>query len=120
MGGSEKIAYLLKDLAIQIPSFLTILGCMIFAIVRWKHHQRVSLVVLIGLLLLVIHLIVFAFIYAWVPDWIISAADPASRVSTTQNVYIGLAVIYNSFEAVAVALLVVGIFMRRSPAQAIT
>jgi hypothetical protein len=115
MEGSEKIAYLLKDLAIQIPSLLTILGCMIFAVVRWKHHGKVALMVLVGLLLLLIHVIVFAFIYTWVPDAIINAADPANRASVTRNVFIGLAVVYNAFEAVAVALLVFGIFMRRSP-----
>lgn len=113
-----KLTYLLKDLVIQIPSFLTILGCLVFAVVRWKHHARVSLIVLVGLLLLLIHLVLFAFVYTWVPDWIISSADAATRVSTTQNVYIALAVVYNCFEAVAVALLVAGIFMRRgAPAQ---
>ena len=111
----SKIAYLLKDLAIQIPSFLTILGCMIFAVVRWRHHGKVSLIVFVGLLLLIVHVILFAFIYTWVPDAIINSADVASRESVTQNVFIGLAVVYNLFEAVAVALLVVGIFMRRSP-----
>src|SRR2546423_8315839 len=115
MNDSEKIAYLLKDLAIQVPSFLTILGCMVFAVIRWKHTGRVSLVVLIGLLLLLIHLVLFAFIYTWVPDWIIRTADPSRRVAVTQNVYISLAVIYNSFEAVADTVLWIGIIMRESP-----
>src|SRR2546423_6979576 len=83
---------------------------MVFAVIRWKHSGRVSLVVLIALLLLLIHLVLFAFIYTWVPDWIIRTADPSRRVAVTQNVYISLAVIYNSFEAGAGAVFVIGIF----------
>ena len=109
----EKLLALIKDLAVQLPSFLTILGCMIFAVVRWKHHPRVSLVVLIGLLLLVLQFVVFAIVYTWVPDWLIGAPGVGSE-NTSRNVYLVLGLISNSFLAMGLAVLLVGVFMRRS------
>jgi hypothetical protein len=38
----EKLFELLKDLLAQLPSLLVVLGCMIFTIVRWKRHPKVS------------------------------------------------------------------------------
>ena len=117
MGGNEKLWELLKDLGIQVPSFLTILGCMIFAVVRWKWHPRVSLVALLGLLLLIIQMFVFAFVYTWVPDWLINAADLANRETTTRNVYLVLGIISNIFLALGFAVLLGAVFMRRDLPQ---
>ena len=116
---NEQVTAFFRDFAIQIPSILTILGCIIFAIVRWKYHPRVSLVVMIGLLLLLIHFFLFAVLYAWIPEWIIRSADATSRAAITRNVYIVMAVIYNCLEAIPFALLLIAIFMRRGSPPAL-
>lgn|SRR5574341_378269 len=114
---SENLAGLFRDLAVQIPSLLTIIVCAICAVIRWKHHPRVSLAVLISLALLLIHLFIFAVVYAWVPEWIIRSANQANRSTVTRNVYIVMAVIYNVLEAVPFVVLLVAIFMRRKHPQ---
>ena len=112
-----KLTTLIKDFAVQIPSFLTILGCMIFAVVRWKHHPRVSLVVLIGLLLMAAQFIIAVIIYTWVPDWIIGSPTYGNE-AFSRNVYLVLGLLSNSFFAVALAVLLTGVFMRRDSMNA--
>lgn len=113
MSGSEIVMAVLKDLAVQTPSFIAIIVCAILAIIRWKRHPRVSLVLLIGLLLLLIHEFAFSVVYATVPDLIIKSASDVQRSTITRNVYIGLAVIYNCVEAVPFVCLLIAIFMGR-------
>lgn len=103
----------LKDLAVQIPSFIAIIAGSILAIVRWKRHPRVSLLLLIGLLLLLFHEVAFAVSYATVPDLIIKSTNELARSAVTRNVYIGLAVIYNSLEVVPFVFLLIAVFMGR-------
>lgn len=113
MSGSENLMAVLKDVGVQTPTILVALVCSILAIVRWHRHPRVSLIVLISMVLILIHLFVFAVVYAWAPDWIINSASDVSRATASRNVYITLAVIYNCLEVVPFALLVIAIFWRR-------
>src|SRR2546429_4296534 len=109
----EKLLRLLQDFAEQLPSFLTILGCVIFAVVRWQRNPRVSLVVLIALFILLIQSVVFTIVYNWVPDWIIDSAEVTSKAAVSQKVYLVLGIISNCFLSIGLAVLLVGIFMRR-------
>lgn len=113
MNASEILLSVLKDLAVQIPSILIILVCSILAIVRWKRHPRVSLVVLIGLLLLLLHEFAFAVIYAWIPELIVSSTSDVNRATVSRSVYIAIAVIYNCLETVPFVLLLIAAFMSR-------
>ena len=88
---------------------------MIFAIAYWKRHPRVSLVVLIALALMFVHVFAFALIYLWVPDWFIKSAGPDNLESVTRNLYLVLGLLSNTVVAVAMALLLAGIFMQRKP-----
>ena len=118
MGASTKLLDLLKDLLEQLPSLLTLLVCMVVAIVRWKKHSKVSLVVLLSLGFLFFHMLVFAVVYNWVPDWFIASATGADRASVIRNVYLVLGLITNTSLAAGLALLLVAIFMRREPLKA--
>src|ERR1043166_7226576 len=111
MNASEILMAVLKDLAVQIPSIIAIIACLILAIVRWKRHPRVSLLLLIGLLLLLIHEFAFAVVYASVPDLIIKSAN--DRATLSHNVNIALALIYNFLEVVPFVLFLIAIFMGR-------
>jgi hypothetical protein len=113
MGASTKIIELLKNVLEQLPSLLTILACMIFAIVRWKKYPRVSLVVLSAMGLLILHSIIFAVVYAWVPDIFINANLTSDRTTVLRNVYVVLGFITNTSLGVILAILLTAIFIQR-------
>src|SRR6266498_4287180 len=115
MEASNKVLDLFKALAEQLPSLLTLLACMIFAIARWKRHPKVSLVVLISLGLLFFHVLVFSIVYNWVPDWFIRSATAADIESVSRNVFLVLGLIASSTRAVGFGLLLTAIFMLRKP-----
>jgi hypothetical protein len=110
MEASHKILDLVTDLLEQLPSLLTILGCMVFAVVRWKRNPKVSMVALIGLALLFLNLIVFSVIYNWVPDLFTGYRD---QVTVTRNVYLVLGVTTNCALGLALAVLLTTIFVQR-------
>jgi hypothetical protein len=105
---------LLKELLEQLPSLLAILVCMIVGIVRWKRHPRVSLTVLIGLLLLFLHTFAFTAVYYWIPDRYILSASPADHEAAVRNIYLVLGLAASSTSAIAFAVLVAAVFMRRA------
>ena len=111
----NKLSHLVQSISEQLPSLLTVVACMIFAIARWKRRPRVSLVVLIALALMFVHVFAFAFIYLWVPDWFIKSASPDKLEIVTRNLYLMLDLLSNTVMAVAIALLLAGIFMQREP-----
>jgi len=114
MDTSQKLLDLLKALAEQLPSLLTLLACMVFAASRWKRHPKVSLMALISLALLFLHGIAFAIIYNWVPDLFIRRGVYTDIQPVIDRVYLVLGLFYNTALAVAFALLLVSVFMQRS------
>ena len=115
---SERLFYLFINFLQQLPSLLALLACIVFAITRWKRHPKVAMVVTIGLGLLLLHSIVFLLVYHFVPRWFIDYSRDSQEIETTiRNVYLVLGWISNSAAAVAFAVLLAGIFMRRKPAN---
>lgn len=117
---SDRLFYLFASFLQQLPSLLALVACIIFAITRWKRHPKISMVVTIGLGLLLLHAIVFLIVYNFVPSYFIQAASRESRDHreieiVIRNVYLVLGWISNSAAAVAFAVLLTGIFMRRKP-----
>ena len=113
MGETTKLFDLLKDLLEQLPSLFTLLVCMVVAVARWKRHPKVSLVLLLGLGYLILHLLVSAVIYNWVPDWFIQAASEANRATAIRNVYLVLGLVTNASLAIGLSVLLTAIFMQR-------
>lgn len=113
MESSEKIFELLKDLLAQLPSLLVMLGCMIVAIVRWRRHPKVSLLVLLSLALMMLQGIFYAVVYTWVPDWFLRAVGPASTEMVARNVYLVLGLFSNGTLAIGLILLLAAIFTQR-------
>jgi hypothetical protein len=105
----------LREVSEQLSMIIAMLVCIAFAIIRWKRHPAVSGTVLAGCLLLLLQVFVVAAIYAWVPEAIIKSVNPADVASFRQNVYMIIALCSNSMVAFAFALLVAGIFMKRTP-----
>lgn len=115
MDATHKLVDLLKAIVEQLPSLLTLIACMIFAITRWKRSPKVSMLVLISLALLFIHGIAFTIVYNWVPGWFIKPG--AYNAKMMRNVYLVIGLISNSIGAVIFALLLGGVFIRRRPAD---
>lgn len=117
---SDRLFYLFINFVQQLPSLLALLACLVFAITRWKRYPKVAMVVTIGLGLLLLHAIVFLFVYNFVPSWFLrSALESGSnfeeRDKIIRNLYLVLGWISNSVAAVAFAVLLAGIFMGRKP-----
>jgi hypothetical protein len=112
MDNSYKIIQLLTSLLEQLPSIITIIGCIIFAIVRWKRAPRVALLVLIALLLILVHGPLFAAVYQWVPELL--GYSPGSGVPFYANkIMLTIGLIYHLALAIPFALLFAAIFMQR-------
>lgn len=116
MNNSQKFIDLFWNLVEQLPSMVIIVGCVIFAIVRWKRAPRVALLVLIALVLILIHGPLFAVIYEWVPDLL--GYRPSGGVPFYANtIMVALGLTYHLALAIPFALLFAAIFMQRSPRE---
>ena len=104
----------LTDISEQLSMILAMLICIVAAIVRWRRHPRVSMLVISGCLLLFFQTFIVAAVYAWVPEMIIKAAKPADLVAFRTNLYLVVALISNCFVALAFALLATAIFIGRT------
>ena len=102
----------LRSLLQQLPSLLALLACLILCFARAKRHPRVSLIAAFSLFYLLIHGVLFAGVYVWVPTWFL--ADRSSEDS--QTFMLVLRLIYNATLALGFGLLLTAIFMRRAPA----
>jgi hypothetical protein len=113
---SFRLFELLRALLEQTPSLLILLVCIVLAFIRWKRHPKVSLTLVIGLGLLLLHGIAFAIVYHVVPYWFIRSATSENIQVVIQRVYLVLALISNSLAAVCFVVLLVAVFMQRNPA----
>ena len=108
----SNLYYMFRSVLLQLPSLLTICGCIGFAIVRRRRCPQVSATVIAGLGLLFVHALLFAFVFAFVPDWLVAS----DNFKTRQTLISVLSFIYNSALAIALAVLLMGVFMRRDGA----
>lgn len=117
---SDRLFYLFTSFLQQLPSLLALVACIIFAITRWKRYPKVAMVVTIGLGLLLVHAIVFLFVYNFAPTWFLQSAlrsgsNSGEMRKTMETFYLVLGLISNTAAAVAFGVLVAGIFMGRKP-----
>ena len=109
MDSSDQLWQFFRSLLQQLPSILTLLGCLVFCLVRTKRHPRVALIAAFSLFYLLIHGIVFAGVYTWVPTWFV-AGRSREGIQTFMMV---LRLIHNTSLALGLGLLLAAIFMRR-------
>jgi uncharacterized BrkB/YihY/UPF0761 family membrane protein len=110
MENSNKFLDALWSLVLQSPSLLTMLACVLAAILRWKRHPKVSMAVVAGLGLMMVHAVIFAFVFAFVPE-LFARPGNYSLMSTVITI---ISFIYNSSLAIALGILLVAVFMKRS------
>lgn len=111
MDSSDQLWQFFRTLLQQLPSTLALFGCLILCIVRAKRHPRVSVIAALSLLFLLLHGLVFAGVYTWVPTWFRADRSPEEM----QTFMMVLRLIYNTTLALGFGLLLAAIFTRRSP-----
>ena len=115
----EKLSQYFWTFVEQSPSLIAMLACLVFALTRWKRFPKVALAVALSLGLIIIHAIVFIFVYDLVLPIFLKPALAQSTEqfeSTRRIVYLVTGLIYNSLLAVGFGILLAGIFMQRKPA----
>ena len=110
---SDTLSQILKDLLEQLPSMLAAAVCLVIAFIRWKRHPKVSLVVAISLILVLLHVPLFAIVYGYLPRWLVQTMKPVDFIDFTRKLFLILGLISNSVVAIALAVLLAGIFMKR-------
>ncbi len=107
----EDISFLSYFLVRKAPVLLLAGAGIVFAIVRWKRHPRVSLVTVIGLVFLLGESFTISAVYYWLPSLF------ARRWASYDNVkiyYTVLAVLDDIAYALVILLLVVAALIQRN------
>jgi uncharacterized membrane protein YagU involved in acid resistance len=108
METSNQVSQILREIAMQLPSMLTMLGGIVVAIIRWKRHPRVSLTIVISLALMLLHLMIFAVVFATIHSMM--SYENFRTLQTYQTI---ASVMYNLTLAILTAILITAIFMQR-------
>ena len=115
----QRLWELAKYFLEALPSFVAYAACIVFAITRWKRHPKVAAVVAIALVYLLLHQLVFSFVYFFVPSYFIRNAPLESFQTVIRNVYLVIGLISNTIAGIGIVIFLIGVFMRRkAPAQA--
>jgi hypothetical protein len=104
---------LARNVGTQLVSLLTLLICLVITLVRWKRHPKVSLITALGLVLLIVHSLVFAVADVWLERLMMNAGIQPDHFFLILGLSRSLTL------AVAFAVLLTGILSDRSP-RAIT
>jgi hypothetical protein len=106
------IQYLLTMMLQRAPVLLVLLGGMIFAVVRWRRHPKVSLLTLVALALYLIKLLLFTALSYAVPQ---IRESMHLSYAVANNMFEVLSVLSDISFAVIIVLLVAAAFIRRGP-----
>ena len=91
---------------------LTLLVCIVIALVRWKAHPKVSLIAAIAFIFLILHALVFSAAYLWIPRLLFGPEGEASR-----SFFRGLSLVSNGLFGISLATLLVAVFLGRAKSQ---
>jgi hypothetical protein len=110
---SQDLFQVLRNVLTQLPSLLTLLICLIITIVRWKRHPKVSLVASLAFVFLILHGLIFSAAYIWIPRWFVGSGGYESN----PTFFSAFALIINFLFAIAMATLLLAVFIDRSRAS---
>ena len=91
------------------PVMLVVLAGIIFAIVRWKRHPKVSALAVAGLLLFQLQALAFSSMYYFLPR----LATRGWSWASIDNLSVAMDVVHDIFYAVAIAILAGAVFSKR-------
>ncbi len=107
---SNDLFDLFRNIALQMVSLLTLVICLAIVLSRWKRHPRVSLIAAVGLILLILHGLVFDVAYVWLPRWF------SPGYFSVDTLYMIFGLVTSLTLAIAFAVLLLAVFIDRSPA----
>jgi hypothetical protein len=116
---SARFIGLVKYFGEELPSLLAFVACIIFAITRWKRYPRIAMLVTIAVGYLLLHQIIFSFVYFFVPSYFIRNSPSESIQTVIRNVYLVIGLISNTTMGIGIVILLAGIFTRRKPTVAV-
>ena len=91
------------------PVMLVVLAGIIFAIVRWKRHPKVSALAIAGLLVFQLQALAFSSMYYFLPR----LATRGWSWASIDNLSVVMDVVHDIFYAVSVAILAGAVFSKR-------
>ena len=106
---SQDIYLVIRNVLTELPSFVTLLVCLIIALARWKRHPKVSLIASLGFLFLFLHGLIFSAAYLWLPRLLYGPEHEASRTFFTM-----LSLTSSVLFAIFLATLILAVFVDRS------
>lgn len=112
----EVITFLLTLLLRRILLLPLLLGAMVFAIVRWKRHPRVSLMTVLALVIYLFDSLTFAIILHWLPSLLRALTQTYQGLITVQNVLL----VCEDFVYAGVLILLVAAAFSQRPRQLAT
>jgi len=92
------------------PMMLVVLAGIVFAVISWKRHPRVSAFAIAGLVLFQIQSLAFSSMYYKLPE----LANHGWTWAAIDNLSIAIDVCHDIFYASAIALLAAAVFSRRN------
>ena len=93
--------------------FITLLAGIVFVVMRWNRSPKAALLALIGLVLLLLHSVVFKVIHAIASETIMRSGS----IRSSANYFFVLGLINYLAMAFAFAFLLTAVFVRREPAR---
>ena len=115
MGSTLRIQQFFWILLEQLPSLITVLGCIVFVLTRRKKYPKVALLALISLVLIFVDGPFFTAIFLWVPDLFLNRDSLTAQTIHTFYLVLG-SIVYTAF-AISFAPLLAAIFIQRGQAR---
>ena len=109
-------SYLFNIFAGRIPLFLLLLGGIVFALMRWNRHPKVSFLTILGLFFYLLESIFFTFIVFLLPTLLPAGA----RFVASDSLYMVLFLLDDFAYAAVIIVLVSAVFTQRQPEPATT
>lgn len=107
-------SYLFNVFAGRIPLFVLLLGGIVFALVRWNRHSRVSFLTILGLLFYLLESVLFTFIVFLLP----TVLPAGARLVASEWIYTVLFILDDLAYAAVIIALVSAVFSQRQPETA--
>ena len=106
---SQDLLQVLRNVLTQLPSLLTLLVCLVIAILRWKRHPKVSMLAGLGLILIIFDELFYSGAYIWIPRLFFAPGSDQDH----QRFFYLLGLSSSILFAVALGTLLIAIFIDR-------
>ncbi|MCX7048029.1 MAG: hypothetical protein NTX50_21400 [Candidatus Sumerlaeota bacterium] len=106
-----EFSHILMSFAVDIPLYIVFLIGVILAVVTWKRHPRVSLLVCIGIVIDCVAMTVGTGLFVWLPNYLIQSGRTQSQLGNVLGI-ISLCRIF--ITAAAWGIIITAIFIDRS------